>query len=69
MNFLTKFEALHPRKTHNMKEAWTLEVILAINLNYFFGFEMKQPDKNMVFLNPKSTGIFAPGTAIYTVIC
>ena len=35
-NFLTKFEALYPRKTHyNTKEAWTLEVILATNLNSF----------------------------------
>ena len=31
---LTKFETLYPRKTHNMKEVWTLEVILAINLKH-----------------------------------
>ena len=37
--FLTKFETLYPRKTHyNMKEAWTLEVILAINLKATFHF-------------------------------
>ena len=27
-----EFEALYPGKTHNMKEAWMLGVILAINL-------------------------------------
>ena len=33
IQFLTKFEALYLGKAHyNMKEAWTLEVILAINL-------------------------------------
>ena len=50
MQFSTKFETLYPGKTHyNMKEAWTLEVILAINLT------LSSPNKKFVlsrsFLN------------------
>ena len=36
-NFLPKFDALYSIHMNDMKEAWTLEVILAINLKGEFG--------------------------------
>ena len=46
--FKWKFETLYRRKTH-MREAWSLEVILAINLKtYFYQYLEAQEAQNFV---------------------